>query len=275
MKVVAHISDAHFGTEDPEVAAALADELAGRGDGPTPSLVVVSGDLTQRAKEEQFRAARTFLDALPGPYLVVPGNHDMPLYDLWSRLHHPLRRYKELITDELMPLHVDDELAVVGLDTTHSRAVKDGKVTAAQARAAAALLAAQGDRFRMVVAHHPFVLPRGVPATQRIDGADEATPILRDAGVAVICTGHLHVAYASDTAGFRDETREMIAVHAGTCISTRRRGESNGYNRLVLDGDVLTIHHRVWADHRFTEGAHKVYRRQDGYWFHAPESAAA
>ena len=274
MKIVAHISDAHFGTEDPVIAAALLAELQGH-DGPTPSLVVVSGDLTQRAKEDQFRAARTWLDALTSPYLVVPGNHDIPLYDVWNRFLHPLRRYRDLITDDLMPHHVDDELAVVGLNTAHNFTIKDGKVTIDQARAAAALLADAGDRFKMIVAHHPFVLPNGRPARDRADGAAEATPILRDAGVAIICTGHLHIAYASDTAGFRDDTREIIAVHAGTCISTRRRGEANGYNRLTLAGDVLTIQTRLWANHHFVDGAHKVYRRTDGHWRHAPESAAA
>ena len=274
MKIVAHISDAHFGTEDPVVAAALLAELQGK-DGPAPSLVVVSGDLTQRAKEDQFRAARAWLDALASPCLVVPGNHDIPLYDVWNRFLHPLRRYNDIITDDLMPHHVDDELAVVGLNTAHNFTFKDGRVTTDQARAAAALLADAGDRFKMIVAHHPFVLPIGRPASERADGAAEATPILRDAGVAVICTGHLHIAYASDTAGFRDQSREIIAIHAGTCISTRRRGEANGYNRLTLDGDVLTIHTRLWANHHFVDGAHKVYRRTDGYWLHAPESAAA
>jgi 3',5'-cyclic AMP phosphodiesterase CpdA len=275
VKVVVHLSDPHFGTEDPVVAAALLDELGGAGGQPTPALIVISGDLTQRAKDEQFRAARAFLDALPAPHLVVPGNHDIPLYDLWSRFAHPLRRYRALISDELMPCHVDDELVAVGLTTAHGLTVKDGKVTAAQAEVAAALLAAHPDRFKIVVAHHPFVLPAGRPARERVDGAEVATPILRDAGVEVICSGHLHVAYASDTAGFRDQTREIVAVHAGTCMSTRLRGEPNGYNRLILDGDLLTIQQRRWAWPGFVDGPHKRYRRDDGHWLLTREDAAA
>ncbi|HVV88109.1 MAG TPA: metallophosphoesterase [Kofleriaceae bacterium] len=274
MRIVAHLSDPHFGSEDPAIAAALAAELDGA-TAPRPHLVVVSGDLTQRAKEEQFRAARAFLDALPAPHLVVPGNHDLPLYDLWARFVHPLERYRALISDELMPTFADDELAAVGLTTAHGFTVKNGRVSAEQARAAAAFLAAQGDRFKLVVAHHPFVLPVGRPPGERVDGAEAATPLLRDAGAAVICTGHLHLAFASDTAGFRDQAREIVAVHAGTCMSTRTRGEPNGYNRLVLDGDLLTIQQRRWAGDRFTDGPRKTYRRDDGRWRLAPATAAA
>jgi 3',5'-cyclic AMP phosphodiesterase CpdA len=269
VKVIAHLSDPHFGSESATVAAGLLDDLG------APALVVVSGDLTQRAKEAQFHAARAFLEALPSPYLVVPGNHDIPLLDLWTRFRHPLDRYRHIITDELVPRHVDDELAVVGLTTAHGFTIKDDRVTAEQARAAAEIFAAHPERFKILVCHHPFVLPAGRPGRERVDGAAEALPILRDAGVEVICTGHLHIAFASDTAGFRDERRELIAVHAGTCISTRTRGEPNGYNRLTLDGDLLTIEQRRWDGTRFTAGPHKTYRREDGHWFHAPDTAAA
>ena len=274
MKIVAHLSDPHFGTEHPAIAAALLDELHGRTAAP-PSLVVISGDLTQRAKEEQFKAARAFLDALAAPYLVVPGNHDIPLYDLWDRFVHPLERYRRLSTDELTPFFSDDELAAVGLTTAHGFTIKHGKVTEEQARAAATLLPAAGDRFKIVVAHHPFVLPAGRSSRERVDGGEQAMPILRDAGAAVICSGHLHVAYASDTAGFRDPRHELIAIHAGTCMSSRTRGEANGYNRLHLEGDVLTTVQRLWAGDRFVDGPQKTYRREAGFWLHAPEAAVA
>jgi 3',5'-cyclic AMP phosphodiesterase CpdA len=271
MKVIAHISDPHFGSESPTITAALLGEL-GAGAGTPPAVVLISGDLTQRARRHQFRAARAFLDKLPRPYLVVPGNHDIPLYDVWNRFVHPLDRYRRFITDDLMPRFVDDELVVVGLNTAHSFTFKDGKITPEQARAAAAIFAAHRDRFKILVCHHPFIVPASRSPGERVDGADEVMPILRGAGVEVICSGHMHIAYASDAAGFRDESAEIIAAHAGTCISTRTRGEPNGYNRLVLDGDRLTIHHRVWNGGGFVEGPHKTYRRIAGHWRHAAES---
>src|SRR5687768_7935425 len=116
MTVVAHISDLHFGTEDPEVAAELLADLDGR-NLPRPDLVAVSGDLTQRAKPEQFVACREFLARIPAPQIVVPGNHDVPLYDLATRFLDPLARYEQHITDELYPVHIDAELAAIGVPT--------------------------------------------------------------------------------------------------------------------------------------------------------------
>src|SRR5687768_13580306 len=98
MKVIAHLSDLHFGTEDPVVAVALLHELDGTSM-PVPTLVAVSGDLTQRATDTQFHACREFLDMLPGPFLVVPGNHDVPMFDVISRFFHPFRRYRRHIND--------------------------------------------------------------------------------------------------------------------------------------------------------------------------------
>src|SRR5688500_321214 len=99
MRVLAHISDLHFGTEDASVAAGLVAELRQ----VNPALVVVSGDLTQRARGKQFRAARAYLEQLPSPQLVVPGNHDVPLYDVVRRFLFPLTRYRKYITANLEP----------------------------------------------------------------------------------------------------------------------------------------------------------------------------
>jgi len=273
MRTIAHLSDLHFGAEDPVVAEALLEELDGRA-APVPSLVAISGDLTQRAREPEFLACRAWLDRLPGPYLVVPGNHDVPLFDVVSRFLHPLQRYQQLITPDLMPRHVDDELSVIGVNTAHSFTVKDGRITHEETAAVAAWLAAQGDRYKILVAHHPFVVPPGVKHADRVDGAEAAVPVLEDAGLELILSGHLHVAYLGDTAMFRSQDRAIVAVHAGTCMSTRRRGEPNGYNRLSIDGDELRVLHRVWnGGFRFVDGAAKLYRRESGHWRKLAEAA--
>jgi 3',5'-cyclic AMP phosphodiesterase CpdA len=261
MKIIAHVSDMHFGTEDPEIAAALFDELSG-GSADRPTLVAVSGDLTQRAREREFRAARAYLDRLPVPYLAVPGNHDVPLYNVFTRFTDPMKKYLRYMDASLMPLYVDDELAVVGVNTARGFTFKNGKITRAKAERVAAVLADQGHRWKAVVAHHPFVVPAGVPERDRVDGAVEALPILEDAGVEMILSGHLHAAYATDAAGFRSDDHRIIAAHAGTCISTRTRGEANGYNTMTIDGDEITLVHRVWDGKRFTPSAAKTYRRR-------------
>lgn len=259
MKTIVHLSDLHFGAEAPAVLAALRRDLDGV-TAPRPALVAISGDLTQRARADQFRAARRFLDDLRVPYLAVPGNHDVPLHDLFGRLFRPLARYRRYLGEDLAPVFAQDELVVVGLATAHGLTRKQGRVTEAMADAVCRTLAASAAPWKILVAHHPFVIPHGVDAPP-VKGADLALPRFERCGVDVILGGHLHVAHASDAAGFRSEDHKVVCVAAGTAISTRLRGEPNSYNRLCIDGEILTVYHRVWNGERFADGLSKTYRR--------------
>lgn len=250
MKLVAHISDPHFGSADPRIAAALLEEL----NTLRPTLVAISGDLTQRARRAQFRAARAWLDQLAVRYLVVPGNHDIPLYDVVRRFLAPRDRYLEYISNDLAPLYADDEVAVCGIDTTKSFTTKHGRLTREQAEHAAAQLAPYTNHWRVIVAHHPF---------EHASGSAEAVPLFEDAGVDLVLTGHLHMRRLDDVV-MRNPSHTMIAVHAGTCMSTRLRGEPNGYNQLAFDGEHVTITHREWLADRFVEVGAKQYRRSAG-----------
>ena len=116
MRTLVHLSDLHFGRVDPALLSplrALVEHLE-------PDVVVVSGDLTQRARSAQFQQARVFLDSLPGPQIVVPGNHDVPLYNVFSRFLTPLVKYRRHVTDDLSPEYVDEEIAVLGINTARS-----------------------------------------------------------------------------------------------------------------------------------------------------------
>ena len=258
MKVVAHISDPHFGTEDPRVVAGLRADLDGH-TGPLPALVVLSGDLTQRARSEQFRASRAFLDGLRCPHLVVPGNHDVPLYNVLRRFLDPLGTYRAHVTEDLSPTYVDDELAVVGIATAHGFTRKSGKVSPAQIAEATGALAGATTQWKVLVAHHPFVGPAAAQ-DDLVEDAEAALVAFRAAGVNVILTGHLHISFSADAA-MRDEAHRIVSVHAGTCTSTRTRGEPNNYNRLTFDNDELTVLVRAWDGTRFVDGDSKTYRR--------------
>ena len=259
MKTIVHLSDLHFGTEDKTVLAGLLNDLDGV-TAPRPMLVAISGDLTQRARAQQFLAARHFLDSLLVPYIVVPGNHDVPLYDLVSRLFRPFGLYKQYITEELSPVFMEDELAVMGITTAHGITHKHGRVTEAMVDQVCRTLSPSAAPWKILVAHHPFVIPHGVEE-EPVKGADSALPRLERCGVDVILGGHLHVSHASDAAGFRSQDRKVICVAAGTAISTRLRGEPNSYNRLCVDGEILTVYHRRWNGARFVDGVSKTYRR--------------
>ncbi len=258
MTLVAHISDPHFGTEDPQVLAGLLADLDGR-TAPAPAFVAVSGDLTQRARTEQFRASRAFLDRLTCPYLVVPGNHDVPLYNVFRRLADPLGTYRAEVTSDLAPTYLAESIAVAGIATAHGFTRKSGKVSRGQIAAACASLAAAPAPWKILVAHHPFIGPE-IAKDDLVDDSATALTAFRAAGVNVILTGHLHLAF-SDDATMTDTTHRIVAVHAGTCISTRTRGEPNNYNRIAFDGDEMTVTVRAWSGGRFVDVGSKSYRR--------------
>jgi 3',5'-cyclic AMP phosphodiesterase CpdA len=258
VKLVAHISDPHFGTEDPEIAGELLRELRTL----DPAVVAISGDLTQRARRSQFRTARDWLAHLGVPYVVVPGNHDIPLYDVFRRFAQPRDRFHDYISREPTPCFFDDTLAVCGIDTTKALTTKHGVARREQIDYVVRRFLAYEHSWRIVVAHHPFVVPPGA-AKPVVSGASEAIERFERARVDLILTGHLHAPH-SDSAADRNERHSLIHVHAGTCMSTRTRGEPNGYNQLAFDGDTVTITHRYWTGTRFVDGPSKSYQRITG-----------
>lgn len=262
MKLVAHISDLHFGAHDPVIAATLLDELNGRS-GARAELVVISGDLTQRARRLQFAQARGFLRALEMPYLVVPGNHDIPMFDLFTRFVRGRERYRRYISDDLTPFYADDAIAVAGVDTVKRFTIKSGAVRHEQIAAACEWFERHPFHWKLLVAHHPLIVAPDAPAADKdlVGDAAMALPLLEAVQTDMILTGHLHIPYSQDFAG-RNESHSMIAVHAGSGISVRLRGHPNGYNRLCFDGSHCRITLRVWDQDRFVEGAVKSYYRR-------------
>ena len=262
MRTIAHLSDLHFGTEIPAVAAALRADLQAA----PPSLTVISGDLTQRARRAQFAAAAAYLATLPAPQLVVPGNHDVPLFDVLRRFLAPLARYRRAIADELNPVHDDGELCAIGLNTARSLTWKSGRISREQIVWLDQRLAATPCRFKVVVTHHPFIPPPADDSQQagiRLVGrAALAMTVLDRRGVDVLLAGHLHRGYSGDTrTQYPAAYRAIIAAQAGTAISGRIRQDPNGYNRITLDGDRISIEVRTWRDGAFRPLRTSNYRR--------------
>jgi 3',5'-cyclic AMP phosphodiesterase CpdA len=260
-RVVVHLSDLHFGREDTAVVTALQREMQTL----APDLVIVSGDLTQRARRHQFQRARAFLDQLRLPYLVVPGNHDVPLYNLVARLLNPLGGYRRFITENLEPTFADPVLLVIGLDTTQPTTLKNGRVPdAALAAAVNRLRAAPDDRIKIVVGHHPF----DAPEERRRDAVDsEVLSTLTAAGADVFLTGHLHVSYTGHTAHrYNIGGRSAIVVEAGTATSTRLREHSNAFNVLTIDRSCITVACYEWQPPGFVISDSQQFRRGDTGW---------
>lgn len=272
MRVVAHLSDLHFGREDPRIVADLAADLAA----VAPALVVVSGDLTQRATTREFQAARAFLDALPAPRLVVPGNHDVPLLDLARRFLAPLGRFRRHVCDDPEPAWVDDVVAVVGVSTARSNVWKAGRISLAQIARAREVLRAAPGRVKVLVAHHPFSPSAEHPGARVAGRSLRALRALEAEGLDLVLTGHLHRGHAGDV---RDHLhafdRSVLAAHASTAVSRRRRGEDNAYNLLFLAPERIAVEVRSHDGARFVAAGRAAYVRGTDGWELLPGSAQA
>src|SRR5260370_23678096 len=154
MRTLVHLSDLHFGQLDRAILKPLREAVAEI----QPHLIVISGDLTQRARADEFEQARDFLRTLPGPHIVVPGNHDVPLHNLYARFCLPLREYRRYISDDLEPFFADDEIAVLGINTARSLVWKSGRVNFRQMARIEERFCELGGRVTTVGTHHPFEL---------------------------------------------------------------------------------------------------------------------
>lgn len=266
MRTLVHLSDLHFGRIDQRLLAplqALVREVA-------PDVLVVSGDLTQRATSAQFSQARAFLDALPQPQVVVPGNHDIPLYDVMRRFLRPLARYRRHITADLEPAYIDDEIAVLGLNTARSLTIKDGRINREQiARLTARLAQLPSGLTRIVVTHHPFDLPQLNRPRDLVLRAPQAMAAFASAGVDLLLSGHMHASYAGTTASrYPRLPHAALAIQAGTATSTRGRGEANAFNVVRIEGPAVRVVRYGWDEerHAFAPVAQEMFTRSNGQW---------
>lgn len=270
MRTVLHISDLHFGKVDAPVAEGLVQDIATQ----ASDVLVISGDFTQRARAGQYRAAAEYRLRLPQPQIVVPGNHDIPLFDVARRFLLPLQFYQKYITTDLLPMYADDEIGILGINTARSWTWsidgfwKDGRISAEQLAAVRQqMLAWPKQLFRILVTHHPFLPPPGQRPKGIVRGALQSLQQLEGCGVDMLLAGHLHRGYSGDVrTHFQTVKSSMISVQAGTAISTRRRHEPNAYNVIRIAGDEVEIEVRAWDGMRFVPTVTTRYQRRDESW---------
>lgn len=244
MRTLVHLSDLHFGRVDQSLIQPLIDSVKKI----KPDLVAVSGDLTQRARSHEFREARAFLDRLPQPQIVVPGNHDVPLHNVFTRFLKPLEKYRRYVTEDLQPFFADDEVAVIGVNTARSLTIKGGRINEIQVgRIREKLCPVRDEVVKVVVTHHPFDLPEGYHERDLVGRARMAMTSLAECGADLFLAGHLHISHTGHTAKrYKIHGHSALVVQAGTASSTRGRGESNSFNVVRVEHPEIVVERLVW-----------------------------
>ncbi|WP_300973957.1 metallophosphoesterase [Sphingomonas sp. LHG3406-1] len=272
MPRIVHLSDLHFGAHDETIVAAVLQEV----DGAKPDLVIISGDFTQRARTEQFVEAGRFLEKLRDAgheVMAVPGNHDVPLYDVIRRFLSPLARYKRFIDDELCPWHQLPGVSVLGLNTARSLTIKDGRLNAEQIDFVRRHFAdvPKGD-LKLLVTHHPlFALPvdDGGILGRPLGRQELALDAVNELGIDLLLAGHNHRASTHQARDLVTRAGGALVVQAGTATSIRLREEEQSFNIIEASEGEVTIGLKRWAGARFETAEPTRFRRAEDGWHQA------
>jgi 3',5'-cyclic AMP phosphodiesterase CpdA len=271
MARIAHLSDLHFGACDDRVVRATEAWLKQH----QPDLVIISGDLTQRARTAQFREASAYVNRLRAagfPVLAIPGNHDVPLYDVIRRFAAPLGRYKRYIDNDLCPWFESDELAVLGINTARSLTIKDGRINRDQMDLIERRFEKVApEKTRILVTHHPlFAMPigEGGELSEAVGRHEDAVQAVRRAGVHIALAGHFHRTYAESARRMVEDAGGALVIQAGTATSTRfRNDELQSFNWLhVRRHDEIELQVVAWTGDSFQRGSHVGYRYEESGW---------
>jgi 3',5'-cyclic AMP phosphodiesterase CpdA len=267
MTRIAHLSDLHFGAHDEELVEAVDRQM----DELKPDLVVISGDFTQRARTEQFRDACEFLRGLRDrghDVLGVPGNHDVPLYDVLRRFLSPLARYRRFIDESLCPFVELPGVAVLGINTARSLTFKDGRINKQQiAFIRETFSRTPSDAVRILVTHHPlFALEIGGEVERAIGRQELALDAIEESGVDMVLAGHHHHASSQDASDLVTRAGGVLVVQAGTATSTRVREQEQSFNIIDIANGSVTITVHAWKDDEFRPSDSRCYEWNDGRW---------
>src|SRR3954466_15400524 len=267
MTRIVHLSDLHFGAHDERLVEAVDEEV----DVLKPDLVVISGDFTQRARTEQFKEACRFLEGLRDrghEVIGVPGNHDVPLYDVLRRFFSPLARYRRFIDETLCPFVELPGLAVLGVNTARSLTFKDGRINKQQVEFIRETFArVASDTMRVIVTHHPLFALEVQGQVERAIGRQEmALDAVQESGVDMVLAGHNHHASSQDASDLVTRAGGVLVVQAGTATSTRVREQEQSFNRIDIAEGCATVTVHAWDGDDFRPSDAQRYEWVEGKW---------
>jgi len=246
MRKIVHISDLHFGRINEPLLQPLIDLIKSE----NPDVIVISGDITMRARKREFIAARAFLDKIPFPQIIVPGNHDIPLYNMYSRFFQGLKKYRLYITDDLEPVYKDESLLIYGLNSARSFALVRGRVDLSQIKK----ICKEFDKLpqevlRIIVTHHPFDLPKDFRPYNLQRKPAQAMELLIKSKVDILLAGHTHKSIIDHVPlQGKDLGYHPLIIQSGTSTSvrTRRENHQNTFNIITVNYPVMEIKNYFW-----------------------------
>ncbi|OCH98165.1 3',5'-cyclic-nucleotide phosphodiesterase [Legionella jamestowniensis] len=248
MKIV-HISDLHIGMHQPLILDAFLKDVVQL----QPQLTLISGDLTQRAKSHQFELLQSFLDQLPGTVLVVPGNHDVPLYNFLTRLMNPFKAYDHYVKEQFKAEFVNDEVAILGVNSVNPFKVKEGKIKSNTLEIINNFFTVEGKNLNILFFHHNFDHIAGLH--KPLKNEEQFLRYLKTSNVDIVCTGHLH--YANVGIIKKNNDKVCLVLHAGTLSCSRRKDKMNSYFVIDVNAKACSVDWRVFKENQFE--LHRTY----------------
>src|SRR4051812_43226326 len=267
MTRLVHLSDLHFGAHDEMLVLAVEEKIGAL----KPDLVVISGDFTQRARVEQFKDACDFLERLRDAgfdVLGVPGNHDVPLYDVLRRFLSPLTRYRRFVEDSLCPFVELDGVAVLGINTARSLTFKDGRISSEQIEFIRETFSrTPSENVRVLVTHHPmFAVPVGEGVERAVGRHELALDAIEESGVDLLLAGHAHHASVHSAADLVTRAGGALVIQAGTATSTRVREQSQSFNVIDIENGNVTLTVECWCETGFEPKVAQKFEYHEGRW---------
>lgn len=261
---IAHISDLHFGAADEQALQSLQEALAEL----SPTATVLTGDVTQAGRRREFISAADYLAGIDTPLMVLPGNHDVPVYSLHMRFAAPWRRFRQILnadTDSVMNL---PDALIIGLNSARRAGVSRdwslGRLSVSQiASAEARLREATDGTLRIVALHHPIEAGEGRAGRAVVARSETALRTFLHAGADVILTGHAHISNASIRKNNHDS---MVIIAAGTASSTRQRGEAPSFNMLTGNRKRLLVEIYEYGNGRYERARRRAFEKSGKEW---------
>lgn len=242
MKIV-HISDLHFGMHHEFIIQYFLDDISEI----KPDIIIISGDITQRAKDEQYQMFQVFLKKLQGEVFIVPGNHDIPLHNFFARIFNPFEKYQTYISPELTAQFSNNSLRILGVNSVNPYRVKDGKFSSQTMQKIKKYFEPSFNGLSILFFHHNFDYLEGMH--KPLENYQQFLRYLKESSIDIVCTGHSH--YANVSLIEKNNHKLSLLLHAGSLLCKRSKDGLNSYYLLETKDKSCKINWRVLKENTF------------------------